>query len=104
MTIEYVTDQSFDERVLNSALPVLLLFWRNEIEQEVGSALEAIASGYGSFVRVAQFKTDGQRTPTGYVRGVPELVLFKEDVEGFSVQGISDFLVEHKVIIASPPL
>lgn len=27
--IDYVTDQSFDERVLGLELPVLALFWRN---------------------------------------------------------------------------
>ena len=96
---------------------MLVLFWRRKIEEALGDALKTIEGGYGSLLRVAQFKTDGQRTPTRYVRGVPELVLFNEQdaaqrpprnqmvgakIENLTAKGIGDFLKEHKIINTPP--
>jgi thioredoxin 1 len=81
-----VTDDTFDEEVLQAEEPTLVDFWAAWCGpcRMIAPIIEAIAEEYEGKLRVAKLDVDSnQGTPGRYgIRGIPTLILFKggEDV------------------------
>ena len=89
-----ITDESFEEDVLRSGVPVLVDFWAEWCGpcKMIAPFLEEIATEYTGKVKVVKLDIDGNtQTPTKYnVRGIPTLILFKDgNVEAIKVGALS---------------
>jgi thioredoxin 1 len=77
-----VTDDNFQEEVLNSKTPVLVDFWAEWCGpcKMIAPVLDSIAEDYRGKLKVAKLNIDDNPvTPPKYgIRGIPTLVLFKE--------------------------
>lgn len=76
-----VTDENFDEKIVNSELPVLVDFWAEWCGpcKMVGPAVEELAKEYAGRVKVAKMNVDESRqTPARFgIRNIPTLIFFK---------------------------
>jgi thioredoxin 1 len=76
-----VTDDSFENDVINSDKPALVDFWAAWCGpcRSVGPVVEELAGEYAGKVKVCKMNVDeNKQTPTKYgVRGIPTLMLFK---------------------------
>ena len=81
MSIEHVTDASFDQDVLNAQGPVLVDFWAEWCGpcKQIAPSLEDLAKDYNGRVRVVKVNIDeNPTTPSKYgVRGIPTMMVFK---------------------------
>ena len=81
MTIRHVTDDSFDEDVLQAPGPVLVDFWAEWCGpcKQIAPALEDLARRYQDRVQVVKVNIDeNPSTPSRYgVRGIPTIMMFK---------------------------
>jgi thioredoxin 1 len=92
--ILYVTDDTFEQEVINSSNPVLVDYWAEWCGpcKMIAPILEEIASEYTGKVRLAKLNIDeNPQTPPRYgIRGIPTLMLFKDgNVEATKVGALS---------------
>lgn len=89
-----LSDDSFEESVLQSDIPVLVDYWAEWCGpcKSVTPILEEIAGEYAGRVRIAKLDVDSNKeTPAKYgIRGIPTLMLFKGgSVEATKVGALS---------------
>ncbi len=92
--IAIVTDDTFENEVLKSDVPVLVDYWAEWCNpcKAIAPALNEIAEEYGDKLRVAKLNIDeNPATPPKYgVRGIPTLMLFSGgQVEATKVGALS---------------
>lgn len=80
--IHHVSDESWDQDVLNSERPVLVDYWAEWCGpcKMIAPVLDEIAEEYSDRLKVCKINIDdNQQTPNEYgVRGIPTLMLFRE--------------------------
>jgi thioredoxin 1 len=80
-SIIHITDDTFEQEVLQSTTPVLVDYWAEWCGpcKMIAPALDHIASEYAGRLKVAKLNIDeNPMTPPKYnVRGIPTLMLFK---------------------------
>ena len=92
--ITHVSDDSFEQEVLQSEMPVLIDYWAEWCGpcKMIAPVLDEVASEYADKVRVAKLNIDeNPATPPKYgIRGIPTLMLFKNgEVEATKVGAVS---------------
>jgi len=92
--IVYVTDDSFEEEVIKSDVPVLVDYWAEWCGpcKMIAPILDEISSDYDGKLKIAKLNIDDNPgTPPKYgIRGIPTLMMFKGgDVEATKVGALS---------------
>jgi thioredoxin 1 len=92
--VVYLTDDSFQQEVLDSGDPVLVDYWAEWCGpcKMIAPILNEIADEYHGKVKVAKLNIDeNPQTPPRYgIRGIPTLMLFKNgNVEATKVGALS---------------
>ena len=92
--IVHLTDDTFEDDVLKSPMPVLVDFWADWCGpcKMIAPLLDEIAGEYKGRLRVAKLNIDqNNRTPPTFgIRGIPTLLLFKNgEVEATKVGALS---------------
>ena len=77
-----LTDDSFENDVIKSSVPVLVDFWASWCApcKAIGPVIDSLADEYDGKVKVAKLNVDeNPATPGKFgVRGIPTLILFKD--------------------------
>lgn len=92
--IVYVTDETFENEILNSESPVLVDYWADWCGpcKMIAPILDEIADEYEGKLKVAKLNIDeNPQTPPKYgIRGIPTLMIFKGgNVEATKVGAVS---------------
>lgn len=92
--IVYVTDDSFEQEVLQSDIPVLVDYWAEWCGpcKMIAPILDEIVGEYAGKLKVTKLNIDeNTATPPKYgIRGIPTLMIFKGgDVEATKVGALS---------------
>jgi len=92
--IIHVSDESFEQEVLQSDKPVLIDYWAEWCGpcKMIAPVLDEVASEYSDKIRVAKLNIDDNpATPPKYgIRGIPTLMLLKNgEVEATKVGAVS---------------
>lgn len=81
MTVNHITDDSFEQVVVNADVPVVVDYWAEWCApcRQIAPALEEIAAEMEGRVNIAKMNVDeNPQTPSKFgVRGIPTLMLFK---------------------------
>ena len=76
-----VTDDTFEEQVINSSVPVVIDFWAEWCGpcKQIGPALEELSEEYGEKIKIAKINVDeNPDSPSNLgVSGIPALFIFK---------------------------
>lgn len=76
-----VTDENFDEEIMNSDMPAMVDFWAEWCGpcKVVGPVVEELAQEYKGKIKVAKMDVDESRkTPARFgIRNIPTLIFFK---------------------------
>ena len=79
--IHHISDDSFQEEVLESELPVLVDYWAEWCGpcKMIAPILDEVAQEYSGKLKIAKLNIDdNQLTPPKFgIRGIPTLMLFK---------------------------
>ena len=82
MTVDHITDDSFEQDVVNATVPVVVDYWAEWCApcRQIAPALEEIAAEMEGRVTIAKMNVDeNPQTPGKFgVRGIPTLMLFKD--------------------------
>ncbi len=77
-----VSDNSFDEEVLKSGVPVLVDFWAPWCGpcKTIGPVVEELAQEYGDRLKVVKVNVDDNKEAAMKygVKGIPNLIVFKD--------------------------
>lgn len=92
--IIHVTDDDFEQQVINSDGPVLVDFWAEWCGpcKMIAPVLSQIADEYGEKITIAKMDVDANpQTPMKFgIRGIPTLMIFKGgSVEGTKVGAVN---------------
>lgn len=92
--IVYVTDDSFEQEVLQSDVPVLVDYWAEWCGpcKMIAPILDEIVNEYSGKLKVAKLNIDDNAgTPPKFgIRGIPTLMIFKNgEVEATKVGALS---------------
>lgn len=92
--IVYLSDDTFEEEVINASGPVLVDYWAEWCGpcKMIAPILDEISEEYVGKVKVAKLNIDeNPATPPKYgIRGIPTLMLFKDgNVEATKVGSVS---------------
>ena len=92
--IVYVSDDTFEQEVVNAEGPVLVDYWADWCGpcKMIAPILDEIADEYGDKLKVAKLNIDeNPATPPKFgIRGIPTLMLFKSgNVEATKVGAVS---------------
>ena len=92
--IVHITDDNFENEVLQSSEPVLVDYWAEWCGpcKMIAPVLDEIAGEYEGRVKIAKLNIDDNpNTPPRYgIRGIPTLMLFKDgEVEATKVGAVS---------------
>jgi thioredoxin 1 len=92
--IVHLTDDTFEDEVVNSGSPVLVDYWADWCGpcKMIAPILDEIADEYADRVKIAKLNIDeNPATPPKYgIRGIPTLMLFKGgNVEATKVGAVS---------------
>lgn len=92
--ITHISDDNFDQEVLQSQVPVLVDYWAEWCGpcKMIAPILDEISKEYAGRLKIAKLNIDdNQNTPPKYgIRGIPTLMLFKNgNVEATKVGALS---------------
>ena len=92
--IFHISDESFEEEVLQSDRPVLIDYWAEWCQpcKMIAPVLDEIATEYSDRLKVVKLNIDDNpQTPPKYgIRGIPTLMVFKNgQVEATKVGAVS---------------
>jgi thioredoxin 1 len=80
--IVQVSDDTFDSEVLKASVPVLIDFWAPWCGpcRAIAPIVDQLATEYAGKLKIVKMNVDDNpRTPANYgVRGIPNLILFKD--------------------------
>jgi len=98
-TLKHVTDVSYQQDVLEAALPVLLDFWAPWCTpcRMLAPVFEELATEYAGKVIFAKMNTDENPDTPGQlgIRGIPTLIFF---AEGQEVERLVGFAPKPKLV------
>lgn len=92
--IIHVSDDSFEQDVLSSDVPVLVDYWAEWCGpcKMIAPVLEELATEYGDKIKVCKMDVDANKVTPGKfnIRGIPTLIIFKGgNVEGTKVGALT---------------
>lgn len=93
-TIVNVTDETFEQEVLQATAPVLVDFWAPWCGpcKMIAPLLEELSEKYGEQIKICKVDVDANKeTPAKFnIRGIPTLTIFKNgNAEGTKVGALS---------------
>ncbi|MEW6413707.1 MAG: thioredoxin TrxA [Pseudomonadota bacterium] len=92
--VHYISDDSFEQEVLQASLPVLVDYWADWCGpcKMISPILDEVAKEYAGRLKVCKLNIDeNQATPPKFgIRGIPTLMIFKNgNVEATKVGALS---------------